>query len=143
MHEDICTLALNKTASLIVIPFHQKWAVDGTVELEDFEQRSLNCKILDMAPCSVGILVDRGRHQGNLSEQQQHRVAVIFLGGSGDRQALFYTKRMARASGIGLTMVNFIPTVCEASDEKEKKLDAEVLNEFTNFVREEEVYVEE
>ncbi|XP_058208323.1 cation/H(+) antiporter 4-like [Rhododendron vialii] len=67
MHEDICTLALNKTASLTVIPFHRKWAVDGTVESEDFELRSVNCKILDMTPCSVGILVDRGRHQGGLS----------------------------------------------------------------------------
>ncbi|XP_058195168.1 cation/H(+) antiporter 4-like [Rhododendron vialii] len=144
MHEDICTLALNKTASLIVIPFHRKWAVDGTVESEDFELRSVNCKILDMAPCSVGILVDRGRHQGDLSQQQQQRVAVIFFGGSDDREALFYAKRMAksRTSGIGLTMVNFIPMVCEASDE-EKKLDSEVLNEFTNVGGEEVVYVEE
>ncbi|XP_058208324.1 cation/H(+) antiporter 4-like [Rhododendron vialii] len=103
MHEDICTLALNKTASLTVIPFHRKWAVDGTVESEDFELR-----------------------------------------GSDDREALFYAKRMAksRTSGIGLSMVNFKPMVCEASDEG-KKRDSEVLNEFTNVGGGEMVYVEE
>ncbi|TQD78802.1 hypothetical protein C1H46_035646 [Malus baccata] len=35
MHEDICTLALDKLCSLIVLPFHRRWSMDGSVESED------------------------------------------------------------------------------------------------------------
>ncbi|KAL9230338.1 hypothetical protein vseg_005702 [Gypsophila vaccaria] len=60
MHEDICTLALDKKVSLIILPFHRKLNIDGRVDLDDHFQRALNKSVLEVSPCSVGILVDRG-----------------------------------------------------------------------------------
>ncbi|CAN0887985.1 Cation/H(+) antiporter 4 [Linum grandiflorum] len=45
MHDDICTLALDKSASLILIPFHVTWAFDGGIESEDASVRMLNSKV--------------------------------------------------------------------------------------------------
>ncbi|TXG68863.1 hypothetical protein EZV62_003798 [Acer yangbiense] len=60
MHDDICTLALDKLASLIILPFHRKWYIDGSVESDDDLIRTLNSRVLEKAPCSIGILIDRG-----------------------------------------------------------------------------------
>ena len=43
MHEDICTLALDEIACFLVLPFHKKWLVDGSIETEDPTLRTLNC----------------------------------------------------------------------------------------------------
>lgn len=51
MHEDICTLALDKLTSLVILPFHRKWSMDGNVELEDNMVRALN------SSCSRGLHV--------------------------------------------------------------------------------------
>jgi hypothetical protein len=32
MHDDVCAVALEKHAMLIVVPFHQRLAIDGSVE---------------------------------------------------------------------------------------------------------------
>jgi hypothetical protein len=55
--------------------------------------------VLELAPCSVGILVDRG-HLGRpmVSLESSCSVAMIFLGGSDDREALTFAKRMANNS---------------------------------------------
>ncbi|KAJ0006823.1 hypothetical protein Pint_29632 [Pistacia integerrima] len=63
MHDDICTLALDKLASLIILPFHRRWYVDGSIESENEVIRTLNSKVLEKSPCSVGILIDRGNIQ--------------------------------------------------------------------------------
>ncbi|XP_039048601.1 cation/H(+) antiporter 4-like [Hibiscus syriacus] len=60
MYEDICNTALTKQTSFILLPFHRKWAIDGTIEVESNAIRYLNCSVLDRAPCSVGILITRG-----------------------------------------------------------------------------------
>ncbi|PON41897.1 DNA-directed DNA polymerase [Parasponia andersonii] len=136
MHEDICTLALDKLASLIVVPFHKKWSLDGiTIESEDLTLRSINCSVMERAPCSVAILVDRGQSESvesMASRQASYRVAMIFLGGSDDREALTFAKRMAKDSCITLTLVHFVSTVADQDREIkqwEKVLDNEVLKE--------------
>ena len=50
--------------------------------------KSLNCSVLELAPCSVGIVVDRG-HFGRsmISSDSSYSVAMIFLGGNDDREA--------------------------------------------------------
>ncbi|XP_059429345.1 cation/H(+) antiporter 3-like [Corylus avellana] len=81
MHEDICILGLDKLTSFIVLPFHRKWSLDGLVESEDNTIRTLNCSVLEVAPCSIGILVDRG-HLGRsiVSSEPSYYVAMIFFG---------------------------------------------------------------
>ncbi|KAH9618847.1 hypothetical protein KSS87_010149 [Heliosperma pusillum] len=119
MHEDVCTLALNNLSSLIVLPFHRKLSSEGHMEADDYAQRELNKSVLELAPCSVGILVDRGYKKLNHSfssrskmslsrmsccapltsveveENVEHKVGVIFIGGNDDQEAVTYAKRIA------------------------------------------------
>lgn len=66
--------------------------------------------MLRHAPCSVGILVDRGF--GLLEKiSGSHlslNVAVIFIGGKDDREALAYAGRVARHPGVRLTVIRFL-----------------------------------
>ncbi|PQP98660.1 cation/H(+) antiporter 4-like [Prunus yedoensis var. nudiflora] len=140
MHEDICTVALDKLVSLIVLPFHRRWSVDGSVESEDHNTRILNCSVLDRAPCSVGILVDRG-HLGQSSivaPGSSFSVAIIFLGGKDDREALAFGKRMTNDSTISLTVIRLVASADEVDGSKwDNVLDAEELKGFRyNDVRE-------
>ncbi|KAG5155081.1 hypothetical protein JHK82_013050 [Glycine max] len=42
MHEDVCHLALDKVASIIILPFHLRWSGDGAIESDDKNMRALN-----------------------------------------------------------------------------------------------------
>jgi len=130
MHEDICILGLDKLTSLIVLPFHRKWSTGDFVESEDNAIRTLNCSVLELAPCSVGILVDRG-HLGcsMFSSQSSYSVAMIFLGGNDDREALIFAKRMANHSKIILTVVHLVASSNEGDTHWDKSLDNEILKD--------------
>ncbi|XP_041020693.1 cation/H(+) antiporter 4-like [Juglans microcarpa x Juglans regia] len=128
MREDVCTLALDKLASLIVLPFHRKWSLDGFVESEDCAIRTLNCGVLELAPCSVGILVDRGR--STIPVDSSYSVAMIFLGGRDDQEALTLAKRMANdMMNIKLTVVHFVASGSEEIRDLGDLLDHEVLKD--------------
>ncbi|KAE8700149.1 putative Cation/H+ exchanger 4 [Hibiscus syriacus] len=113
MHEDICNLALEHHKSFIVLPFHRRWHFDGSIESEDQTIRSLNYGMLEKAPCSVGILVEGRRHL-NRSNSQSHsfdsaplyNVAVIFLGGKDDQEALALGIRMSENENVQLTVIH-------------------------------------
>lgn len=67
-------------------------------------------QVLRSAPCSVGILVDRGL---GLIEKISRSyvsldVAVIFIGGQDDREALAYAGRVARHPGVKLMVIRFL-----------------------------------
>lgn len=100
MHEDVCQLALDKVASIIILPFHRRWTIDGGVESDDKNIRSLNSKVLEVAPCSIGILVTRSSLQNNALI----RLAMVFLGGRDDREALCLAKRAIRNPRINLVV---------------------------------------
>ena len=100
MYEDVCQLALDKVASVIILPFHRRWTVDGAIESDDKNIRSLNCKVLEIAPCSIGILVSRSSLKNNSSI----KLAMIYLGGRDDREALCLAKRAIRNPGINLVV---------------------------------------
>ncbi|XP_040955133.1 cation/H(+) antiporter 4 [Gossypium hirsutum] len=110
MHEDICTMALDKQTSFIILPFHRKWSIDGSLEEENNVVRNLNCTVLDQAPCSVGILIDRGRRQKPMkpSSPSSCSIGMLFLGGKDDREALMLAKRMARGPRVKLTVTRLI-----------------------------------
>ncbi|XP_062171155.1 cation/H(+) antiporter 4-like [Alnus glutinosa] len=146
MHEDICILGLDKLTSLIVLPFYRKWSIDGLVESDDNTIRTLNCSVLELAPCSVGILVDRG-HLGRstVSSKSSYSVAMIFLGGNDDREALTFAKRMANNRNITLTMVHFVAVSDDVDSHWDKLLDNEILKDvkLNNVGDEYVIYLEE
>ncbi|GAB4824327.1 hypothetical protein Ancab_007215 [Ancistrocladus abbreviatus] len=125
MHEDICTLALDKLTSLIILPFHRKLGIDGSIESEDHDWRALNISVFERSPCSVAILIDRGRRDGyptimptltSISveaSKTKFSVSVIFIGGKDDQEALALAKRMARGSRVKVHVVR----LCVAGEE--------------------------
>lgn len=151
MHEDICNLAEDKRVSLIIVPFHKQQTVDGAMEATNMAFRTINQNVLANAPCSVGILVDRGLSGSNrlASDQVSHHVAVMFFGGPDDREALCYGWRMLEHSGTSLTIMRFVPgervsepvrqqhrlnsdepSVLTVETDIEKQLDDKLIHEF-------------
>ncbi|KAJ4836825.1 hypothetical protein Tsubulata_018347, partial [Turnera subulata] len=121
MYDDICTIAMEKQASLIILPFHQRESVlDGAIESEDYTIRDLNCRILDKAPCSTGILVDRYHNTRTSAFQEDplvaYKIAMIFLGGKDDREALTLALRMAQDAKVSLTVAHLVATNEELDD---------------------------
>ncbi|GKV11308.1 hypothetical protein SLEP1_g22572 [Rubroshorea leprosula] len=109
MHEYISSFAEDKGVTIILLPFHKK---QGNNDDQNPEHRQVNKNLLETAPCSVGILVDRGL-QASLHGDSQHNaqkcyVAMFFIEGRDDREALAYAWRMARCPGVVLTVVRFI-----------------------------------
>ncbi|KAJ0962220.1 hypothetical protein J5N97_030048 [Dioscorea zingiberensis] len=170
MHEDICAIAGDKHVSLIVLPFHKEQSLSGGLEGTNTSIRSLNEQVLVYAPCSVGILIDRGLGGAAKFAMGGHHVArhvaVIFIGGVDDREALAYAWRMAEHPGISLTVLRLIPGEVENSKvmskfekhdtcereariinmeaDKEHQLDEDFVNEFRlrNISDETVVYIE-
>ncbi|CAA2938512.1 cation H(+) antiporter 18-like [Olea europaea subsp. europaea] len=109
MHEDICSSAEKKRVAMIILPFHKHQRLDGHLETTRADLRHVNRRVLEHAPCSVGILVDRGL--GGTSHVSasnvEYTVAVFFFGGNDDREALSYGARMAEHPGINLNVVQF------------------------------------
>ncbi|KAG0499720.1 hypothetical protein HPP92_004411 [Vanilla planifolia] len=112
MHKDICSGAQDCMAVMVVLPFHRRQRVDGAMDSGHPGFRLVNQKVLQAAPCSVGIIIDRGfgrsGAQMSLSVASQN-TCVVFIGGGDDREALAYAGRMAHHPGIRLMVVRFLP----------------------------------
>ncbi|GJN12581.1 hypothetical protein PR202_ga30867 [Eleusine coracana subsp. coracana] len=153
MHDDVCAVALEKRASLIVVPFHQRLAIDGSVESTTPAAagavQAANANVLAYAPCSVAILVDRGSLVSVVSSSggdaaAQHRVAVYFLGGPDDREALALAAHMAEDGPTALAVFRFVlppewrrsnsitndGASEEEEEEEERRMDEEAVKEF-------------
>ncbi|XP_077229989.1 cation/H(+) antiporter 15-like [Tasmannia lanceolata] len=149
MHEDICNIAEEKRVALIIAPFHKEQAVDGVLEATNPAVRTVNQNLLVNAPCSVGILIDRGLSGGGGGTVVcvAHHVVMLFFGGPDDREALAYAWRMSEHPGVSLTVLRLVAgkDVVEPSDvgaddskiltvmtdyERERQLDDEYINEF-------------
>ncbi|XP_031093593.1 cation/H(+) antiporter 3-like [Ipomoea triloba] len=131
MHYDICSLGFDKQTSMIILPFHKKWNLQGKLIQDSKSIRTMNNSVLETAPCSVGILIDRHKikNQGRMPSPVQH-VALIFLGGADDREALSYARRMSRSPSVYLTLVRFVPLDPAPYDNQwDAVLDAEVLKD--------------
>ncbi|KAF5748869.1 putative Cation proton exchanger [Tripterygium wilfordii] len=124
MHEDICWVAFDKAVSLIILPFHKKWNTKGDLVSDSQDLRALNINVLDKAPCSVGILLDRRRTRGLSSMfvcSSSFHVAVLFLDGEDDREALAYGIRMAGCPNVLLTILHF-KTAQESGQENWRRM---------------------
>ncbi|KAM0950511.1 putative cation/H+ exchanger, sodium/solute symporter superfamily [Dioscorea sansibarensis] len=145
MHNDVCSLSLEKKIRLIILPFHKQCEGPLTMAKQGFQ--TMNQNVLTYAPCSVAILVDR-RHSGGatctLTNDLLNHVAVFFLGGGDDREALTIGMRIARNSNISLTIVRFISRgdFRELEDE-EWKLDNKMMDDLRARQSENVSYKEE
>ncbi|XWS35527.1 hypothetical protein CRYUN_Cryun20dG0004800 [Craigia yunnanensis] len=144
MAQDLSVLADNLMVSLILLPFHKRPNADGTLDEGHPGFRYVNRKLLRNAPCSIGILVDRGFGiTEKISRSSLANVAIIFIGGKDDREALAYAGRVAWHPGVKLTAIRFLVDknsenaprrenhrVSKAEQEEEMRLDDECFAEF-------------
>ncbi|CAA0835319.1 Cation/H(+) antiporter 15 [Striga hermonthica] len=149
MHDDIFRVALDHRANILILPFHKRWEIDGSVVSENRAMQNMNIRVLDCAPCSVGILVDRAVLTGSasiLNNQSQcvFRVAVVFVGGPDDAEALCYGSRMGAHASVALTVVRFL--LFGRDTARERKQDGNLVDEVRqansnnhNFVYQEQV----
>ncbi|XP_042515404.1 cation/H(+) antiporter 15-like [Macadamia integrifolia] len=109
MHDDVCQVACDKRATIIIVPFHKEWSIDGSISSVNSGLRNMNLNILKKAPCSVGVLVDRGIMQGSLSvitsRSSFYHVAVLLMGGADDGEALAYGSRIALHQHVKVTII--------------------------------------
>ncbi|CAN6890578.1 unnamed protein product [Brassica oleracea] len=141
INDDICTLALDKKAALIVIPFHKEYAIDGTVDHVNPAIRSININVLDKAPCSVGIFIDRGETEGRRSVLMSHtwrNVAMIFIEGRDDAEALAFCMRMAEHPEVSVTMIHFrhksaLYNTNITTGEETEPSECHLINDFKSF----------
>ncbi|XP_057444784.1 cation/H(+) antiporter 15-like [Lotus japonicus] len=105
IHEDIHDTANEKHTSLILLPFHKHFTLQGVLETTSLAYRDINQKVMQYAPCSVGIYVDRSA--GKLQKKNFH-IFMLFVGGPHDREAMAVAKRMTGKAGVALTVVRFI-----------------------------------
>ncbi|XWS45768.1 hypothetical protein CRYUN_Cryun14cG0007600 [Craigia yunnanensis] len=153
MHEDVSNFAQDKFANIILIPFHKQPNAIGGWTDENLQHKQVNQNLLASAPCSIGLLVDRGLTSPFSQESKNCmrvcRITMLFVEGPDDREALAYAWRMAGTPRLILTVVRFVPgkNVSELSEdveeddesgiltamferEKQKQLDDDYINEF-------------
>ncbi|KAH7550533.1 hypothetical protein JRO89_XS13G0211300 [Xanthoceras sorbifolium] len=135
MYQNICELALEHRATLIILPFHKEYPGNlGGTEFFRGGLHSMNVDVLGHAPCSVGILVDKGNFRNPLAgcslQHSVHQFVVLFLGGADSREALAYADRMAGNPDVAVIVIRFLSHNYEGDNEMEKKLDDGVVTWF-------------
>lgn len=115
IHKDIYNLALEKQASLVLLPFHKQASGEGTLEITNIAFKDVNLNVMQDAPCSVGIFVDRGHASSSSSSSSSSlfrttkmRILMLFIGGPDDREALAIAWRMSKNPRTQLSMVRIV-----------------------------------
>ncbi|PON83271.1 DNA-directed DNA polymerase [Trema orientale] len=134
MHESLCRLAQDKFIPLIILPFHlnHRYSIGSSISAA---LRQFNANVQAHAPCTVGILVDRGFSCGMSSNHFTYHVAMIFIGGPDDREALAYATRMSdHHLAVTVAVVRIVLQRTKESafqeGEREMALDESSLEEF-------------
>lgn len=154
MFEDVCNLALDKVTSIIILPFHIRWSSDGAVESDDKKiLRALNQKVLEIAPCSVGILVTRANSiqkaapvNSLTSEYSITRLAIIYIGGTDDdEEILCLARRAMNCPRIKLVVYHLVAKDCIAELEDLMEVGDEILQELkhSESVKYQEVFTKD
>ncbi|MED6136605.1 hypothetical protein PIB30_057580 [Stylosanthes scabra] len=104
IHKDIYISARERASSLILLPFHKQSSQDGNNSLETTNAvyRDINKNVMQDAPCSVGLFVDRDL--GTFTKMYVH-VVMLFVGGPDDREALAIAWKMAGHPRVQLSMI--------------------------------------
>ncbi|KAF7824833.1 cation/H(+) antiporter 2-like [Senna tora] len=113
LYEDVCNDAEDLHITIILIPFHKHQRIDGKLESGKEGIRTTNQKVLRHAPCSVGVIVERGLSRVPsfsqlIASDGILNVATLFFGGSDDREAIAWSIRIAQHSRINLTIIRFL-----------------------------------
>ncbi|OMO68934.1 Cation/H+ exchanger [Corchorus olitorius] len=131
MHEQICRLAEATNTPLLIVPFFKTQQVhnaDGTLH---GTLRMFNTNIQTYARCTVGILVDRGRPIRVTITSFSYSVAVVFIGGADDREALAFAARMSSHRNIAISIfkINLRGNIALGFG-KEREIDESFYKEF-------------
>lgn len=137
-NDDVCRIAIDRIANILILPFHKQWEIDGSIEVTNKSIQYMNIKVLNTAPCSVGILVDRSANNtkqlfSNPTAPLTYHVGVFFIGGPDDIEALAYSSRMCRHENVKVTVVRFLEYGLENSIEKRREGD--MIGEYRNLNR--------
>ncbi|CAL5203009.1 unnamed protein product [Lathyrus oleraceus] len=106
MHEAVCNLAEDKLVHLLIIPFHENDQSLGNNVGPTI--RELNSNFQACAQCTVGILVDRYSQISMSATNLSFNVAIFFVGGQDDREALALGIRMFERPNTNVTLFCFI-----------------------------------
>ncbi|KAK6163805.1 hypothetical protein DH2020_000669 [Rehmannia glutinosa] len=133
MHDDICTLAVDQNANIMLIPFHKQWTIDNRVGTNSPSIRMVNQNVITKSPCSVGILVDRGAVAMG-GQPRLFQISLLFLGGLDDCEALAFCTRFIENPQISLMFVWIRPCDHGISDEETEtstmETEIELVNQF-------------
>ncbi|KNA14801.1 hypothetical protein SOVF_104250 [Spinacia oleracea] len=108
MHNDICSLAYQKDASLLILPFHMQvqWTKVGRIIEESSKTlREVNKMVLEKAPCSVALLLDRADPRLGINDTRVYQVAIIVMGGEDDFEALAFTRLFGSHPNVKVVVV--------------------------------------
>lgn len=120
MHKDIINLAKRRGVTLIITTLYKQPTYDGlgagaattravNIINRDNESKDEKKVVLESlvrdAPCSVAIFVDRGLSHKRSKEKN---VAMFYISGADDREALCYAWRMSRSTEVRLTVVRLV-----------------------------------
>ncbi|KAE8713986.1 hypothetical protein F3Y22_tig00110202pilonHSYRG00105 [Hibiscus syriacus] len=94
-------------------------------------------KAFTASPCSVGILVEGQRHlnyhtQSSLENSSSYTIAMIFLGGKDDREALALGRRISQDKSIRPTIIHIRAANGIVADDTDIMHDEEMLRNITN-----------
>ncbi|KAK4272331.1 hypothetical protein QN277_020902 [Acacia crassicarpa] len=120
MHKDICHLAKQRGVTLILTTLYKQPTYDGlgagaaTARAANIVNRESSSKdekkvvlenLVKEPPCCLGIFIDRGFGQKRGKEQ---KLAMFYVGGADDREALSYAWRMCRSADTKLTVIRIV-----------------------------------
>ncbi|KAL4335059.1 hypothetical protein GQ457_07G033570 [Hibiscus cannabinus] len=130
MYQDVCKLALTCESVIIILPLEKKFHGEiVTAEQWGGGNRSMIIQVLENAPCSVGLLLEKAE-RWKLSQPASYNFIVLFLGGPDSREALSYSSRMADNPQVSLTVIRFLSSNSEEDDEIQKKMDDGLMTSF-------------
>lgn len=125
----VCRGAEEAHAGLLLLHCYKEQRFDGKMACRLEERWKLNHDVLERAPCTVGLLVDRPYRCSGTSFRTPigiapetgrtlvhpcsdrtvtHVIAAVFLGGPDDREAVSFACRLAEHPAIGLTVFRFV-----------------------------------
>ncbi|XP_054801541.1 cation/H(+) antiporter 15-like [Prosopis cineraria] len=120
MHKDILHLAKQRGVTLILTTLYKQPTYDGlgagtaTARAANIVNRESSSKdekkvvlenLVKEPPCCLGIFIDRGLGQ---KRGKERKLAMFYVGGADDREALSYAWRMCRHPNTKLTVVRII-----------------------------------
>ncbi|MCL7045406.1 hypothetical protein MKW94_024786 [Papaver nudicaule] len=125
MHNDICSMSVDKRTALILFPFWRQDAIylRDDVDRQNIANRAIRTLLQNLfrnSPCSIGILVEGTNYQAQsicFLPDMPYRVIVLFFGGPDDREALVFAMNMIHHPLVSVTLVRFYGQESLTSDE--------------------------